>query len=203
MNTCRIGRIELCRNDVNETCKLKTGEVIKDDRQWFVMRDLTRSNARHPAYLMLKELKLRYFTPMVTKLMVRNGRREAVEVPFMQDLIFVYDTREIIDPIVERVNTFQYRYLRNTNREPMTVRKEEMERFIRVVELSKFPRYYRPDEITPEMYNRRIRIVGGQLNGYEGNLVTTRGSKTKRLLVELPLLLAAAVEVEPEYIQLL
>ena len=191
---------EISSRDVDEHCK---SEAAEDGRQWFVMRDLTRTNAKHPAYLMLKELKLRYFTPMVTKLFVRNGRREAVEVPFMQDLIFVYDNREVIDPIVERVGTFQYRFLRNTNREPMTVRKADMERFIRVVESSKSPRYYRPEEITPDMYNRRIRIVGGQLNGYEGTLVTTRGSKAKRLLVELPLLLAAAVEVEPEYIQLL
>ena len=80
--------IEIPLSDVNETCKLKTGEVIKDGRQWFVMRDLTRSNARHPAYLMLKELKLRYFTPMVTKLMVRNGRREAVESEYIPVSLF-------------------------------------------------------------------------------------------------------------------
>ena len=53
------------------------------------------------------------------------------------------------------------------------------------------------------MLNRKIRIIGGQLDGYTGTLVTTRGSKTKRLLVELPLLLAAAVEVNMEYIQLI
>ena len=53
------------------------------------------------------------------------------------------------------------------------------------------------------MRNRKIRIIGGPLDGYEGNLVTTRGTTVKRLLVELPMLLAAAVEVEPEYIQLL
>lgn len=53
------------------------------------------------------------------------------------------------------------------------------------------------------MLNRKIRIIGGQLDGYIGTLVTTRGSKTKRLLVELPMLLAAAVEVNTEYIQLI
>lgn len=57
-----------------------------------------------------------------------------------------------------------------------------------------------PGELTSEMYNKKIRIIGGKLNGYEGNLLTVRGSKTKRLLVELPGLLAAGVEVSPEYI---
>ena len=64
-------------------------------------------------------------------------------------------------------------------------------------------KYYRPEEITPAMRNRRIRIIGGPLHGYEGSLVSVRGTTVKRLLVELPMLLAAAVEVEPEFIQLL
>ena len=53
------------------------------------------------------------------------------------------------------------------------------------------------------MRKRKILIIGGTLDGYTGTLVTTRGSKVKRLLVELPTLLAAAVEVQPEYIQFL
>ena len=78
-----------------------------------------------------------------------------------------------------------------------------MNRFIRAVRASESPQYYLPEEIIPAMLNRKIRIVGGQLDGYEGTLVSTRGSKVKRLLVELPGLLAVGVEVEPEYIQLI
>ena len=85
----------------------------------------------------------------------------------------------------------------------MTVREKDMERFIYAIESSESPRYYRLDEITPDMCRNRIRIIGGNLNGYEGNLISIRGSKVKRLLVELPGFMAAAVEVETEYIQLL
>ena len=53
------------------------------------------------------------------------------------------------------------------------------------------------------MYNKKIRIIGGKLDGYEGMLLTVRGSKTKRLLVELPGMLAVGVEVSPEYIKLI
>ena len=155
------------------------------------MRDLTRSNAKLPAYKMLDELKIENFTPKVQKVITRHGKRERTEVPFMHDLLFVYDTRNVLDPIVARVDTFQYRYLRNTNRQPMTVRDDDMERFIRVIESVDSPRFYRADEISPEMYRHRIRIVGGPLNGHEGHLLSVRGSKVKRLLVELPALLAA------------
>ena len=121
---------------MNERISDATGcSKINDEKQWFVMRDLTRSNAKHPAYRMLEEKGLTYFTPMTWKIVVKGGKRERRFIPLMQDLLFVYDTRTAIDPIVARVRTFQYRFLRGTNREPMTVRKEEMERFIRVVKL--------------------------------------------------------------------
>lgn len=181
----------------------KTLGAEEGGAQWFAMRDLTRSNAKMPAYQMLKEKDIRFFTPMVWKLCLVNGRRVRREVPYLHDLIFVYDTRETLDEIVAQVRTFQYRFLRHTYREPMTVRGQEMERFIRAVESVESPRYYLPEEITPDMRSRRVRIFGGSLDGCEGSLVTTRGSKVKRLLVEIPSLLAASVEVQPEYIQLL
>jgi len=53
------------------------------------------------------------------------------------------------------------------------------------------------------MHGRKIRIVGGPLDGYEGNLITTRGSKVKRLMIKLQDFFAAGVEVNPEYIQLI
>ena len=96
----------------------------------------------------------------------------------------------------------QYRYIYGGFMEPMTVREADMERFILAVTSSVSSKYYRPEEITPAMRNRRIRIIGGPLHGYEGS-VSVRGTTVKRLLVELPMLLAAAVEVEPEFIQLL
>ena len=85
----------------------------------------------------------------------------------------------------------------------MTVTDKDMNDFIRAVESSSRPQFYRPEEITPDMRKRKTRIIGGRLNNYEGFLLTVRGSKRRRLIVEIPTLLAAAVEVEPEYIQLL
>lgn len=166
------------------------------------MRDLKRTNAKQPAYRLLAEQQVEVFTPMKWTLVTSRGKKVRKEVPFLQDLVFVHDTREKIDPIVAKCPTLQYRFLRKTYRKPMTVPTSEMERFIHAVSSSESPRYYLPEEITPDMYSRKIRIVGGPLDGYEGCLLTMRGSKVKRLLVELPNLLTAGVEVSPEYIQL-
>lgn len=164
-------------------------------KQWFAMRDLKRRNAKRPAYQMFKEMGIDCFTPMEHRLVIVRGKRENREEPFMQDLLFVKETREKLDPIVESTPTLQYRYKLGVQHTPIIVPAADMERFIRAVSSTENPRYYRPGEVTPAMLSRRIRIIGGALDGYEGTLVTTRGSKVKRLLVELPSLLAATVEV--------
>ena len=166
-----------------------------DHLQWFVMRDLKRRNAKLPAYKLFESLGIKVFTPMVWKLVVRHGKRCKEEVPFMQDLLFIHDTRQAVDPIVEKYDTLQYRYIRGGYKVPMTVRENEMQHFIHAVESSENPRYYTPEEITPDMIGREVRIVGGPLDGYEGHLQKVQGARVKRLFVELPNLLTAAVEV--------
>lgn len=193
----------MCESSVMPVGSPETVVTGDDACQWFVMRDLTRPNAKLPAYKLLDGLNIRTFTPMVWKLMLNHGKRERRQMPFIHDLLFVYASRAELDSVVETTPMLQYRYLRGGYKVPMTVRAADMQRFIHAVGFSSAPQYYRPDEVTPSMRNRRIRIIGGNLDGYEGSLITTRGSKVKRLLVEIPMLLAATVEVETEFIQLL
>ncbi|MCD7714502.1 MAG: UpxY family transcription antiterminator [Prevotella sp.] len=176
-------------------------ESAENKVQWFVMRDLKRPNASCPAYRMLAEKGFEVFTPMRWRISVRNGRRVREEVPFLHDLLFVCAGREALDLIVAANETLQYRWLRGTYREPMVVGEKEMRRFIAAVKNSDAPRYFAPEEITPAMYNKKVRLIGGPLEGYEGYLLTRRGSKKRHFLFELPGLLAASIEVEPEFIQ--
>lgn len=173
----------------------------KKEARWFVLRDLKRANSKQPAYKLFEEKNVEYFTPMKSKLVVVKGKQIRKEVPCIPDLLFVRDSREVLDPIIDEIPTVQYRWVRNKYRDPMVVSDAEMERFIHAVSVSGIPKYYLPEEITPAMLNRKIRILGGPLDGYEGTLLTLRGSKVKRLLVEIPGLLLAGVEVNPDYIQ--
>ncbi len=173
------------------------------DLHWFVMRDLKRANTKLPAYRMLGDMGIKVFTPMVWKLVVRHGKRIPQRIPFMQDLLFVHESYEILTPIVERIDTLQYRFLRDGKRTPMTVRDSEMERFITAVEATDNPCFYAPKDIKPSMLGKYVRIIGGLMDGYEGHLQKLQGSRVKRLFVELPNMLTAAVEVQPEFIQVL
>lgn len=174
---------------------------IEKQTRWFVMRDLKRPNAKLPAYKFLREEGFEVFVPMKPQLITKHGKKVVEDVPVIRDLLFAHTDKKRLDPIVARTETLQYRFMRNCGRAPMMVPDDEMERFIVAVSSSNDTKYYLPEEITPQMYGRKIRIVGGPLNGYEGSLITTRGSKVKRLMIKLQDFFAAGVEVNPEYIQ--
>lgn len=175
-----------------------------DPVHWFVLRDLKRPNAKEPAYRQLAAADVEVFTPMRWQLRVRDGKRIREQVPFIRDLLFVHAARSVVDPYVERTPTLQYRYCKGGGyRNPMTVPDGDMERFIRAVALSANPVYYLPEELTEAMLGRPVRIVGGSMDGYTGRLLSLRGARTRRLLVELPGFFAAGVEVENEYVEFL
>lgn len=178
------------------------GECGNTDVRWFAMRDLSRRHAKYPAYKRLADLGFEVFTPMMSKVVVVRGRKVSREVPFMMDLLFVHSSREMLDAVVEKTETLQYRFVYGGFREPMVVPTADMERFMYAVRSVRTPRYYRPEDITPSMYGRRVRIVGGPLDGYEGSLLSVRGSKFRRLLVELPGFVMMGAEVSPELVEL-
>lgn len=172
-------------------------------KQWFVMRDLKRRNANTLAIHELADAGIEVFTPMTQMIMNIGGCRQRRDVPVIQDLLFVHESKATLDHYVERHPMLQYRYVHGRPiSEPMIVRTEEMERFIFAVRNSESTSYYNPAELTKSMYGKKVRIVGGALDSYEGRLLSVKGMRKRRLLIELPTLITAAVEVEPEYIQI-
>lgn len=101
---------------------------------------------------------MKVFAPMKWQIVIRKGEKVCEEAPFIQDLLFVCDSRQHLDSIVERNQAFQYRWLRNTYWEPMTVSNSDMKKFMFAVSRSESPKYYLPEEITPQIYRCRINI---------------------------------------------
>ncbi len=168
------------------------------------MRDLKRPNSLTPAFRELPGMGIETFTPTRRCVVTHKGVKTREDLPYIHDLLFVHSTTEEIDAILLRIPTLQYRFVRGAGyRQPMLVSDKEMARFIKAVQSVDTPQYFAPDEITPEMIGRQVAIVGGQLDGYEGKLLKCRGSRKRRLLIAIPNIIVAAVEVDPEFIRLL
>lgn len=180
------------------TSCMQAGNTVR----WYVLRDLKRRNSDTPGYLELGGKGFDVFTPLKWEISVRAGRRVRRQVPVIADLLFVHSAKETLDAEIARIPTLQYRYTRGcTIHEPMTVRDSDMAQFIDAVSTSADVRYYRPEEITPDMCGKEISVVGGPLDGYTGRLLSMRGSKKRRFIVRIPDFIVAAVEVQPEFIR--
>ncbi len=180
------------------------GENIDTEPRWYALRDLKRANSLTPAFRQLSDAGIEVFTPLKWVFTTRHGKRIRREVPIISDLLFAHDSRERLDGIVAKTPTLQYRYKRGGSYcEPIVVPDADMEQFIEAVRATEHPRFYSAEELGSLLCGRDIRIKGGVMDGYEGKLLTVRGSKTKRLLLQLPNLLAVSIEIDDEYIQIL
>lgn len=164
-------------------------------KQWYVLRDLKRPNALLPAYKMLGNLNIEVFTPMREQLSRKRETLQRTMQPVLRDLLFAHTTRSALDGIIHNTPTLQYRFLKGHRQKPMTVPEREMTDFITAVACSHTTHFLMPDEINPAMYGRRVRIIGGTLDGQEGILKTVRGSRRRHLLVQLEGILAADIEI--------
>lgn len=173
-------------------------------KQWYVLRDFKKRNAKSPGYKLLPELGIRSFTPMHWVVSARLGKRVREYVPVIQSLLFAYGTKEELNQIIEKENALQFQYRRGAGRNYfMTVPDAEMERFIKAVNNDPAPIYFTPEELTPDKIGKEIRVNGGPLDGYTGVLLKMRGTRKRRLLVKIEGFLAAAVEVNPDFVQLI
>lgn len=175
------------------------------DRKWYVMRDISRPRVKVTMYEMLKEAGLEVFTPEQWVLKEKDGKRMRVKEVVFKSLLFVNEEKPVIEGITSRhpCLQFRYQYGKSVN-DPMTVPTDDMTRFINAVNASlSEPVYIAIDQITPDMYGKEVQIVGGRLDGYTGKLLKKRGTRIKRLIVELPGFFAVGVEVEPEYIRII
>ena len=171
------------------------------EKRWFVMRFLY--NDRPELRGQFAAAGIETFYPMREDVRIRNGRREKILQPVIRDLFFVRASRAELDPYVRRDRYFQYRY-RTGGRycEPTVVPDMQMNVFMEAVRSSSKPLYFKPGELDAAK-GTRIRLIGGTMHGFEGILLKVKGSREKRLIVEIPNALVVAVEVRPELVEIL
>lgn len=169
--------------------------------QWFVLRFLYRDQPRVRERLEAGRIEI--YCPKQLIVTRRRGKQVRVWKPILWDLLFAHATRAELDPYVAAYDNFQYRYKSGgAYREPLTVPEEQMTRFMEAVEGSEKPLYFTPQELQAAK-GTRVRLIGGRMDGREGILLKVKGARERRLIVEIPDTLIAAVEVDADLIEVL
>lgn len=173
----------------------------KQDKNWYVMRSLFRTELKTQAKL--KSAEIESYVPTMPRLVTINGRKKRIETPIVSNLIFVHSTPSMLQPFMEKDSKFQFVFVKGGKQhERMIVADEDMQRFIHTVKVSEKPLYFKPAELNLAQ-GTHIKVIGGALNGTTGVYMRVKGARNKRLVVIIPDTIAVAVDVEADYIEVI
>ena len=154
----------------------------------------------------LRKAGFRSHVPMKYEVRTVRRQEQRTMVPAITGLIFARGTEEALkeyirhkshDSIYMRKSTF------SNKQEYLTVPDFEMERFIEFTNIrQEHITYFKPDELNLKE-GEQIRIKGGIYDGYEGTILRFKGKRKKHLVVQIPGVIIAAVEIEAELVELI
>lgn len=173
----------------------------KNKQYWFVigsrnhMKELQiRDEARNKG--------LEAFVPVIYAYKVIRGQKQRKLIPAINGFVFVKATTTEMEKLIlkSKFTIYPKKSSFSGREEFLTIANRDMENFIAVIEKSQENiTYFKPDEI-PLNPGDRIRIQGGLYDGREGIIMRIKSKRNKHLVVQIPGLLVAAVELKPELV---
>lgn len=173
----------------------------KNKQYWFVigsrnhMKELQiRDEARNKG--------LEAFVPVIYAYKVIRGQKQRKLIPAINGFVFVKATTTEMEELIlkSKFTIYPKKSSFSGREEFLTIANRDMENFIAVIEKSQENiTYFKPGEI-PLNPGDRIRIQGGLYDGREGIIMRIKSKRNKHLVVQIPGLLVAAVELKPELV---
>lgn len=178
-------------------------EENNDIQQWFCL-GCTSPQRELKVRDDVRRYGLEAFVPLKYEVKRLRRQEQRTLVPAISGLMFAKGT---LDEVKEYISHAHYNvYIRKStfsNKEDyLTIPTRAMEDFIAVtVNHEAHISYFRPEEIKLQAGDK-IRVKGGIYDGKEGIIMRIKGKRNKHLVVQIPGLLVAAVEMTPELIEL-
>lgn len=170
---------------------------------WFAMSATFGRSLKAKTFLESKDV--RCFVPMRYEIVKdRRQIKKKKLVPVINNLIFVYTTKERIQTLKANLEYLQYMtHPCDGKNIPIIVPENQMRQFIDVCKTYNDKlMYVSPSEVDLKE-GVRVRVVGGTFDGIEGTFLRVKGERNKRVVVIIPDLLAVAVEVKVDLMEII
>ena len=173
------------------------------DMKWYVLGSVSRGQELKIRDALRRE-SLDCFVPLCYKVKAIRGQRKRLLVPAISGLMFIRgeldDLKELLryrkQGLFLRKSTFSNR------EEYLTVSDKDMQNFMAfAAQAGEHIRYYRPEEIQLRPGDK-IRVNGGMFDGREGVIQRIKGHRHKQLIVSIPGIVFAAVELTPDLVEM-
>lgn len=188
------------RKFANSNCKMSE---TTEKQQWFSLGCTSPQKE-----LQVRDDARRYgleaFVPLTYVIRTHKGQKHRALIPAITQLLFVKGTLDEVRDYIRNAHyiVFIRKSTFSNKEEYLTVPTHEMENFIAVTENhEEHVTYFRPEEISLQTGDR-IRIKGGIYDGREGVIMRLKGKRNRHLVVQIPGMLIAAVELSPQMIEL-
>lgn len=165
--------------------------------QWFAMRATYRRGMQIKSLLDKKGIS--NFIPMRYEIREKNGRKKRELVPVIRDLVFVRAVQSELQWIKDRNPYLQYMIdIRNGRK--IIVPDKQMRDFIAVAgTYNEHLIFFSPDEVNLRK-GTKVRIMGGDFEGYEGVFVKVKGARDRRVVISLQGVIALAMATISPYL---
>ena len=151
-----------------------------------------------------RQYGLEAFVPLTYEVKTHRGQKHRVLVPALSRLLFIKGTLDEVKDYIAHAHYVVYiqKSTFSNKEEHLTVSTRAMENFIATTENNEeHVTYFRPEEISLQEGDK-IRIKGGLYDGREGVIMHIKGKRNKHLVVQIPGILIAAIEMQPEMVEL-
>lgn len=172
---------------------------FNEKMQWFAMRVTYRRELE--VKVLLDQQGIGNFIPMhyVTRVVKRRKKRELV--PVVHNLIFIHISLTDIQNLKKNISYLQY-MTDSRSGEKIIVPDGQMRDFIAVAgTYDEHLLFFKPEEINPTK-GTRVRITGGDFEGYEGIFIKVKGARDRRVVICIQGIIAMAMAtISPDLIE--
>ena len=187
---------------VPSSCQERTKKAPSPALSWYALR--VSYSRELKVQSRLNELGIRTFVPMVWKNTVSGGKQEKKLVPAVGNLCFVLWDRASIEEYISSYGEDSpvHFYWDRTANSPVVVPHKAMEDFITVASAVDQDILYIQEILGKLREGQKVVVTDGPFKGVRGKVVRIR--KSRRVIVELPGLLAAATTyIPPQALQII
>ena len=147
---------------------------------------------------------IEHYVPKTYALRVYHGVKRRHLVPAIPSLVFVHASHDQLVDFKRGHNFLQFiTGGRGADNEPMVVPDRQMADFIKVSNQYEVEKVYLKPEEVDLAKGTRVRILGGPFDGVEGLFLRVKGKRDKRLVVWVERVIATAVDISPDLIQVI
>lgn len=163
-------------------------EYKTSENVWYAMK--ASYGRAIKAKMLLDLLQIESYVPMRYERKKIKGRSKMIPVPAIPNLIFVKADLSQLDKVKTEVDFLHNILIKNTDGnalEPIIVPELDMVRFMRIVSDAQEKVRYVDTELNSQIISAgtRVRVIGGQYEGYEGILCRPKGSRAKKVLIDV------------------